>query len=252
VPPPPRAGIEFGYFGVDGAQVSETAAHVTFVHTPDWGDWDNAADRERIAQQTIAYLQEAQARGVRNAWLSVGFLVFDNAFHYRGSAELVAFKARIEALGLGPMVVALYPVDEPELHGITSASLTAALADIRVAWPGPKLAVIYGDHGSYPALDAYDWIGKDDYGRGIPVIGVRPDQRVIVVPGGTDPWRDDPESFYAYATANTNVVAIIAFVWFDHFGGTANRGIRSNGLSSAYCDVGMRIKFGPQGRCAIP
>jgi hypothetical protein len=262
-PAPARGDLLFGYFAVGANQIAETAAHVNYVHTPDWGDWNTPAGREAIAEQTIAYMQEAQARGVSKAILCVGFLVFDSAYNYRGTADLVAFRQRIESLGLGPMVVALYPVDEPELHAkagakawqkaLPAATLTRALADIRVAWPGVKLAVTYGDNGAYPALESYDWIGKDDYGRGAGVLDRMPpisgEQRWMLVPGGTDPWAQDPQAFYDRANADARVVGIMTFVWFDNFENVPHRGVRSNGLAPLYCRIGAQIKSAPAPPC---
>jgi hypothetical protein len=248
VPPPPvvaRADLSYGYFGTVGNQIAETADHVTFVHVGDWGDWDTPAGREAITQAQIAMLQEAQARGVHDAWVMVGYLVFDSAYHYRGIAELAVFRQRIEALGLAPMVKALYPVDEPELHALGGETLTAILGELRVTWPGPKLAVIYGDHGAFPAIDAYDIVGMDNYGVFAPIAPVHPGQSVVLVPGGSDPWRDNPQPWLDEAESNPNIVGIIAFVWFDSFNGlSSTHGIRSNGMAAAYTAVGRKVKAG--------
>lgn len=220
-----------GYFGVDGNQLAETADHVTVVMAMDWGDWDT--DRQAIGQRIIAQLQEAQGRGIQKAIVAVGFLVFDNAYRYRGTADLVAFRQQVESLGLEPMVVATYPVDEPELHAI--AGLDAVYQAVKVAWPVP-LAVIYGDHGSYPGAGSADWIGFDDYPRATITGGpaLRSDQKRILVPGGANPWRNDPTPFMARARSDAQVAAVIAFCWFDGAWQGPQQGIRSNGMADTY------------------
>jgi hypothetical protein len=147
------------------------------------------------------------------------------------------------------MVIALYPVDEPDIHPrISEAMLTRALQDIRTNWPGPKLAVIYGDAGRpYTAIASYDWIGKDKYEAGSGILNIMPsiraDQAWIIVPGGVEPWHQHPADFEAFAQANANVALVMPFVWFDdEFENAPRRGIRGNGLAKAYCEVGQRIK----------
>jgi hypothetical protein len=245
----------FGYWGTLNNQIAETAAHVNFVHAIVWGDRDSVADRARMADVLIAQIQEAEARGVHKVILTVDSMIFTNAYVYRGTAELLAFKARVDALGLAGNIVALYPVDEPELyHSTNDAALTAILGELRAAWPGPKMAVVYGDMATKPALASYDWIGYDNYGIGAGAMDRLPpisgDQRWLLVPGGTNPWANPPEPWYARANSDTRVIGIMPFVWFDGFENDFNhRGIRSNGLAGAYCRVGMRIKQLPETAC---
>jgi hypothetical protein len=245
-PPAPqqalRADVLYGYFGVDGNQIAETASHVTLNWTADWGNWSDPADRERVAQRQIAQIQEAEARGVRKHVVSVGFALFDADFRPRGTEELSRFRSQIEALGLLGAVVALYIVDEPETHAkLSIAAFREAISGARAAWPEAKLAVIYGPGGAYPAIDAFDWVGHDNYDRGEAVLDdlppIRADQRWILVPGGADPWRTSPARFVARANLDPRVAAIVPFAWFDGYAGTGKAGIRSNGMAPAYCAV---------------
>jgi hypothetical protein len=248
VPPAPRTPPLFAYFGLASRQIEETADHVTAVMTPDWGNWDDPADRERIAHATIDALLAARAHGIERAIVSCGFLCFTAMYRYRGVEDLVAFRQRVEAAGLASMVTALYPIDEPDGHPTSDAVMTQAYSEIRAAWPGPAIAVIYGDMGHFPGLSAVDWAGRDDYGRGNGVLErlppIRGDQRWIVVPGGCDPWRQDPQAFVEFAQRE-NVAWFCPFIWLDQWGGTSNAGIRSNGLAESYRAAAATLNRAP-------
>jgi hypothetical protein len=240
VPPPPAARVaplQFGYFGI--ADVATTASSVTFTHAVDWGTW--GTDTEAIKQRIIAQLKACKAAGI-SAIMSTGFLTFTAAYAYIGTAELIAFKAQLDALELSQVVIALYPIDEPDVHGISDSRMTKCCADTRAAWPGPKLAVIYGTQGT-PGISAYDWIGRDDYGAGAGVLNhlpqIRPDQQWIIVPGGADPWKQDPAPFVAFADAHHQVAVLMPFLYSDYAGG---QGIGTNGMLPAYAAAGSVIK----------
>lgn len=230
-----RPDVLFCYFGLVSEQVREIAAHVNAVHLPDWGDWDTAgAD---IEARIVAQLHEAQANGISRAIVCTGFLTFTTNHQYRGTAALMAFRQRLDAAGLLPMVIGLYPLDEPDVSGLSDALVTQAVNETRAAWPGPKIGVIYGTHGT-PGIGAYDWVGMDDYGAGAGVLqrlpSIRADQRWIVVPGGADPWKQDPAPFVDFANSHPQVAVFMPFCWFDGYGGTPNAGIRSNGMALRY------------------
>ena len=242
--------LRVGYFGIDGDQIRETADHVTYVHAADWGEpyWNTPEDRQTIGLRIIAQLQEAKARGVKEAWVSVGFLLFDtqqgciSGWRYvpraTGLQELAAFRQQLEALDLYSMVTVLYPVDEPELHCLDDKTLTPVVAQIKSVWPA-YTAVIYGDTVNYPGLSVYDLVGKDKYGDGAGVLQQLPPitalQKWIVVPGGASPWRNDPQPFFQFAHDHANVYAVITFTWFDRGAGQdSGAGVRSNGMAPIY------------------
>lgn len=257
-PPPPSARttpIAVGYFWTDGDQIARTYDHISFIFTPDGGDWTAANyDTWRITT-TILQMQEAKARGVDQAWVACGFLVFDKDYHARpdGIARLLSFKAQLDALGLTSMVKVLYPVDEPEtIRTLDEGTLTSVVRSIKAAWPGPKLAVIYGGTSTYKGRAAYDLIGRDDYGAGADVLNrlppLDPGQQWIIVPGGADPWRQDPTPFVEFAKVHPQVFAIVPFIFVDGYGGTSYRGIGNNGMLPAYRAAGCTAT----GKCAPP
>lgn len=255
-PTPPAARttpLRYGYFGVDGDQLQESAPHVSFVFAMDWSEpfWP---DREAIAGRIIAQLQEAHARGIKEAWVAVGFLVFTaqrggcplDRYTPRAdaAAQLAWFMQRLDALGLREMVHVLYPVDEPELHCLTDATLTPVLQTIKAAWPDPYLGVIYGDTQTYPGLASYQLVGKDKYGDGANALNeqppIVPGQLRILPPGGASPWRNEVQPFLDYAMSHAEVYALVPFAWFDRPPGPdSGPGIRSNGMADEYRAAGL-------------
>lgn len=241
-PTPPVARVaplQFGYFGI--ADVSATAPSTTINHAVDWGTW--GTDTEAIKARIIAALTACKAAGI-SAMMSTGFLTFTGAYAYTGTAELVAFKAQLDALELSQVVIALYPIDEPDIHPtLTDAVMTKCYQETRAAWPGVKIAVIYGPNGQTPGISAADWIGRDDYGAGTGVFShlpaIRPDQQWIIVPGGADPWKQDPAPFATFATAHNQVAVLMPFLYVDYVGG---KGIANNGMLAQYVAVGTAIK----------
>lgn len=217
------------YFGVVARQIEETADHVHVVYSLDWGDWDTMdAD---IATRILADLLQAKALGYRGAIVGVGFTMFSTALAYKGTAGLVAFRQRVEAIGLPIIGISL--IDEPDMRGVSDEVMTKAHADAKAAWPGVKLFCVYGDHGT-PGSSAADVIGKDAY-PDIPTLPIRAGQERWIFPGGADPWRTPPDGAMALAAGDPSIVAVCAFIWGDRpVGKDSGLGIRSNGLADAY------------------
>jgi hypothetical protein len=242
-PPPvtvtPRTDLRFTYYGADGASVSETADHINLV-------WVWAGDAG------TAQLQEAQARGVREAVLDVSYLVYDQSSGTRPSptaaANLRAYLTQLRNLGLLPMLVAVYPVDEPDMRGLSTDQVTAINGVVRMVLLefglNLPLAVIYGDHGQ-PGVRDYDVLGVDAYGEGAGALrridALPADKRKMIIPGGACPWLNDPQPFYDYAQTHLDVWAIVAFVWWDRYDASGQCGIRSAPTRDAYVNVGKRV-----------
>ena len=214
------------YFGVASEQVKETADHVRTLYPMDWGDWDTeGAD---IADRIIAQLTEAKAQGFANAIVAVGFTMFSKAFTYKGTAALAAFWQRVQAVGLP--IVGVSIIDEPDVNQISDSVMTQAINDARKV-TGAKVFVVYGDSGRTPGANAADVIGRDKYPN-VPTLPVRAGQQRWVFPGGADPWRTPPPT--ALVASDPSICAVCAFMWGDGWGGTTNKGIRSNGMADAY------------------
>jgi hypothetical protein len=207
-----------------------------------YGDPAAMAWREN---QQIACLQDAKRYGIGNAVLAVGYLLFDSRFNYRGTADLAAFKLRIDALGnTVPTIAAIYPMDEPDMHGIPDATMLKVYSETGAVWQQPSIAVIYGDHGT-PGLALAKIVGFDNYPKGASVLNSLPPllagQSRILVPGGADPWRTEPAPFLAYANSHPEVSMIVPFMWGCCYSGTHAQGIATNGMAPAYQAVGAAI-----------
>lgn len=155
-------------------------------------------------------------------------------------------------------VVALYVIDEPDGRNCTHHDVMSAcvlLRQVALDYPalaGVKLAVTYSYKGTLPGIDALDWVGLDDYGKGSGVLigrewlqmmsHLRPDQRCYVVPGGANPWRQNPEAFRRYAHATPQCIGIMPFMWGPRDdSGEKNDGIKSNGMAPVYEALGREV-----------
>lgn len=240
-----RPGLLFGYYGSMDGQVAETADHVTLQWV---SPWSRAGGDGLLAVKLR--LQEARAAGIP-------CVVLDVPMAYGGEAGVRAFFDALNREGLiDSRICALYPVDEPDLVGHHAPEVIETNAMLRrVAKDYPflasiPLAVIYTAKGEWPGIETYDWIGFDDYDRGPAVLSndtwqdmksrLRPDQRVLLVPGGA--FGANPAPFYAKAQEDRQVIAIVAFIWFSGWDNGKRPGIRDLPIRPAYVDVGRRIK----------
>lgn len=235
-----RPDLLFGYYA--GAEYAlEQQDHVNLYMTRPWGSGGVVWLAEVLGQ-----LQVARAGGARV------LLGLPGAYEPNAETELVAAWKRIREAGFADTVVALYPIDEPDVAGKSDAEVTAVNAMLKRVFDKP-LAVIYGcATGRRPGWASYDWLGCDDYGVGCDnatggtlwafASGLAPHQRLILVPGGADPWRQDPACFAFKAHTDPRVVLLMPFLWQDHAADGVGRGIRSNGLRKAYCEAGRAIR----------
>lgn len=234
-----RADLLFGYYGGCETCAVENRNHTNLYWSPGWNG----------LQGTIAELRAAG--GERAVVLAVP------AYVPNAESETRAFLTGVRDAGLLSRIVALYPIDEPDVLGKGDAEVRATNAMLRrvmseyAELANTKLAVIYGcGTGKRPGLSSYDWVGCDEYGDGCWVMGgdlatlraaLTPEQRLMLVPGGASPWRQSPACFETYAHENPVVVAIIPFLWQTVTGRNIIVGIRDNGMAPAYCAVGRRI-----------
>lgn len=246
IPPGPvqsRAGLLYGYYGSMPGQVAETSDHVNLQWVSPWG-----ASGDGLLEVKTRLKEAREAR--------IECVVLDIPMAYVGEADVRSYFDALHAEGLiDSRICALYPVDEPDLVGHSAEEVRVTNAMLRrVAKDYPfianvPLAVIYTAKGEWPGIETYDWVGFDDYDRGAGVLSnstwvslkahLRPEQRVLLVPGGA--FGQDPQPFYDKAQADPQVVAVIAFIWFDHWDGD-KQGIRSLPVRGQYVGVGQRIK----------
>lgn len=225
--PQPARNITFAYYGAVPGMAAEVADHVNAIMVPPW-----------VADQ-VPLFQEARAAGLPVIWYPLA------------TPDLYQQLVHLRALGLLADIRVVYPCDEPDINPCpdpTTVRATLALfPELRA-----KLATIYSASGRFPGIEAYDWVGVDDYGAGVNVLGgkvadlrsrLAPHQQLILVPGGADPWRTPPQPFLDYALADSRVAMIMPFVWFDRPDGPdAGKGIGANGMAGEYRAVGRVVK----------
>lgn len=240
-----RHDLYYGYYGSDDAQVDQTSGHVNLAWEMRW-DGDAAA---------IKRLQTHHLPTV----LSVQWPLYGESTKALPDAVagLRALFDQYRASGVLQQIIVLYPIDEPDGRGfndpdvLVGNSLLRGVAAEYAELSGVKLGVIYSTHWSFPGISSYDWVGFDDYGQrsGIFVNGeydrlkntLRPNQRIILVPGGADPWKQDPTEFFNMAENDPQVVALVPFIWIDNYGQSTHLGIHSNGMATIYHLIGLQI-----------
>lgn len=250
----PGRPVLFGYYGAVNSTLPEVSGHATLAWVMGWngtGSWlDNAS----------AQLAQARQLGFRSIVLGL-----PQAYDANAPEALREALSVLSAQGLLDGITAVYPIDEPDLNGKSDAEVTRANAAVRAAMAEfpqlalTKIAVIYSAGGQRPGVASYDWIGFDDYDSGCAALSgayedmkrrLRADQQILVVPGGADPWRQDPSCFVARAQQDPQVVAVVAFLWFDDSSditraGSGPAGIRSNGMAQAYLEAGRIARGAP-------
>jgi len=226
---PSRAGLYYGYFGSCSTCYAGFKDHVNLLmEVPDWnGIASTISDMSQAKLPTILYTPQ-------------------------DAPTLTFMLTELRNANVLQYVIAFYPLDEP--NGMTDAAVLAVLAVQRqvasqfVELANVKMAVIYAPGGDLPGMSGYDLVGFDDYDAGTGAVGGELDdfermassgQRIIVVPGGADPWRTDPNAFYNRAQSDPRVLLIMPFLWADYSGG---RGIGSNGEQYIYRPYGLAIK----------
>lgn len=256
-PGPSRAGLLYGYFGTQDGQIAATAPHVDIVHIGAWGDWTSPAGRDVMMADMVRWGHEAVSGGVNRLMFTLDWCLFTQTTPKKLLPEatavqrLTAFFDRLTFEGLDTHAFAWYLVDEPNIteNNLSETQLTTAIATVRSITSYTQLnnipiAAVYGHTGSYPGVQLFDWTGFDDYGAPIFTNGaynsfvslLTAAQKTIILPGGGDPWREDPASYYNKAQADTRVVMIMPFKWFG------TDGIGANGMAPTYTATGMRVK----------
>ena len=250
-PPATRDEILFGYYGDSPTQIAETKDHVNVAMVAGWGNNIPWADEVigRVAEASILHLK---------SMIMMPFGTYTN-----GQFSMAAFDAltlvfdRLQQLGYLANVVAIYPVDEPELYNISNEEVVAGnkkIRDLMAKYPELKytaLAVIYSNSPNNPGIETYDWVGIDDYSKGASVLAsqytslvgrLTPEQRTIIIPGGADPWKQDPDAFVNYALNTPQVKLVMPFIWIDNAATGVGLGIRSNGMMTAYIAAANKLK----------
>ena len=232
-PPDPTRFVHFSYFAKFQDQLPATASYTTLTFE---SQSDLLADVDLIRQNKLHVI------------LVIESLMYANG-RFVSIEPVRALLHQLGMLGDLDLIVAFYPVDEPDLH-YPDAEITLgnnALHALCKDFPllgGCDLMVIYSDHRPV-GLSSYDWVGTDggQYGRGPLSMGVPYPQREVVIAGAADPWREAPDAYVAYAQANPQVVAVLAFNWFGYYDekNIYHNGVRDNGTAKAWCLAGRTL-----------
>lgn len=224
-------------------QVAETADHINLQWV---SPWSHTLDGLGAVE---ARLMEARAANVQCVMLDVPM-----AYETEESVRAY-FRALTDAGLIDARICALYPVDEPDLVGHTPAEVQATNAMLRRVMrdfpftPALPLAVIFTCTRGFPGIESYDWVSCDDYSsreavltKYIPQLKarLRPDQRLFLTAGAHQ--CDDVQPFFDYAQRDLQVIALVAFIWFDNWDGKGAPGLRDLPCRPAYTAAGARIK----------
>jgi hypothetical protein len=244
-----RTDLFFGYYVTDGI-VPEVADHVNLIQEAGIIPLDQRiAEMKATGKPTMLGVEGEMYKALNSDGSVIGV---------KTDAEIdasltVTFDA-LRAAGVLNQVVSLYPVDEPEVHGLDDRQVTNAntvAKRVMARYPelaNTKIAVTYTSKQVLPGFATYDLIGMDDYGPGSDILvstawqeimtKLTPKQRVFVVPGGASPWKQNPEAFIRYAQNTPQCVGILVFIWRDWDGHT---GVVNNGMADTYRAAGRSI-----------
>lgn len=249
IPPAPtilRQDLKFAYFGAPLAEVKD---HVNLHFAGTWFGQD-AQLREVV---------EAKAAGIP-VMLDVANQIAFSAGLLDPENTAIRTRERFQTLkdsGCLDAVTYLY-YDEPDRQGMAALQVQAinqALRTVAAEFSiSPRIATFYSAAFTWVGAEYFDDIGFDNYGKPIFSNGdfqrlkrvAGPTQKIMLIAGGADPWRDDPVGYFNAAEQDSQVSALFAFAWpsgaeagiTDGWGA----GIRSNGLAMQYREIGLKIK----------
>ena len=217
-----RTDLLFGYFGVLGDQVEQTRDHTNLLWLWDFLTAAEAADFIEKAPGKFCVLDLAP------------YLWTPRPQRPREDAEQAVRECFTYLRGRGVLgqIKMLVPLDEPNIgdnrstlpHLTWAAALMRRVAGEFPELQGVLLGCVYSGWEDMPHLGLWDVVGLNYYRDRERVLApggkyhqmraqLRPEQRTMIFPGGYAPIRQDPAPFVAFAHANPEVLAVIAFLW---------------------------------------
>lgn len=239
-----RADLYYGYYLTSPEQVKETLTHVNII-------WVGGPWGEDVA---IANMQQAQLPAVVDISNQV-YAITSGGKHIAApnrEDNLRILLNKLRATDTLKYVIALYPIDEPDISVASEQDVLDVNKSVRIVMSeyvelkNCALAVIYAN-GTRFGLATYDWLGFDAYGDKSSIFTngkyssfvatLTEKQRIILVPGGY--VGQDPTPFFNKAETDSKVLLLLPFLWADT---TDFLGIRSLPIRNDYCLVGEQIK----------
>ena len=217
-----RTDLLFGYFGVLGDQVEQTRDHTNLLWLWDFLTATEAADFIEKAPGKFCVLDLAP------------YLWTPRPQRPREDAEQAIRECFTYLRGRGVLgqIKMLVPLDEPNIgdnrstlpHLTWAAALMRRVAGEFPELQGVLLGCVYSGWEDMPHLGLWDVAGLNYYRDRERIFApggkyhqmraqLRPEQRTMIFPGGYAPIRQDPAPFVAFAHANPEVLAVIAFLW---------------------------------------
>lgn len=241
---PPRADLLFGYWGGLSQYVQEVRGHTNLFWS---GPWD--------ALDQLAAL--TQAKGMATV-VAMPFCLVPVA---QGEGEARTWLKRLHDVGLLEGTVAVSWCDEPDTvrsgqwSDANAAAMNAAVRRAMATFPelaATPLAVVYAcDTGRTPGFTSFGWVACDHYPSGCGIFAkyveamrarLAPGQRLFLLPGGAEPYRQDPACFENYANLHPEVVAVTPWIYQSGVDGPITYvGIRENATRQLYLDMGKRL-----------
>lgn len=244
-----RTDISYGYYINDNTRTHEIVDHVNFIF-----EFNNLS---------IDFLIDNMKKYDHSTVLTITrecFGSFDSkTLNENLENDLTILFDTLKSYNLLQKVKVLYPIDEPDARHIDNDTMIQCVRRVKEVCKNypelkdVKFACIYSTHMTYPGLEEFDIVGLDDYAAGSNVLinkefkellrRLNDNQRVILVPGGADPWRQDPEAFRRYAHSNPKVIAIVPFLWIEREEpiGKINLGIGKNPMKEKYIKLGKEL-----------
>jgi hypothetical protein len=264
-----RAGQFFGYYGDCPSCVEETRAHTNVQWIAGWGGdgaqvpkiverAKNAAPLKTVIMLPGMYVNKrlnplglVAARGIFQGLRDAGVLQNVAALYPQDEPDLEGLDDAtvIEANAAVRAVAGEFA----ELKNVPLAVIYSERGTLGLAG-GPHLRFASSPTtgffsnrqaglGTRPGISSYDWVGIDAYAMGSKILGkpytklqklLTNKQRLLLVPGGANPWREDPAPYFKRASKDPKVIGVVAFLWFDNAAPDVGLGIRSNGLAPKY------------------
>jgi hypothetical protein len=264
-----RAGQFFGYYGDCPSCVEETRAHTNVQWIAGWGGdgaqvpkiverAKNAAPIKTVIMLPGMYVNKrlnplglVAARGIFQGLRDAGVLQNVAALYPQDEPDLEGLDDAtvIEANAAVRAVAAEFA----ELKNVPLAVIYSERGTLGLAG-GPHLRFASSPTsgffsnrpaglGTRPGISSYDWVGIDAYAMGSKILGkpytklqklLTNKQRLLLVPGGANPWREDPTPYFKRAARDPKVIGVVAFLWFDNAAPDVGLGVHSNGLAPKY------------------